>query len=151
MGLKCLVIPRADLVPAECRRLGEALHRWLSSAPTVRSVEPLGLNDLRDGELPQPQCLRLAWAAGVSSKKSLSTQQMEDIRTRLGERAGARDLECHIWDASEEDVHEAALGFDQVIPSDLVDDILIDGKSWKRLKPGPAARRGTECTLTGED
>ena len=50
----CVVIPRAGLVPVECKRLGEALHRWLSVEPAVRSVEPLGLDDLRDGELPQP-------------------------------------------------------------------------------------------------
>jgi hypothetical protein len=77
MGLTCLVIPRAGLVPAECKRLGEALHRWLSSAPAVRSIEPLRLNDL--------------------------------------------------------------------------DDILIEGTSWKRVTRDPAARIGTESTLPREN
>ena len=151
MGLTCLVIPRAGLVPAECKRLGEALHRWLSSAPALRSIEPLGLNDLRDGELPQPQCLRLAWVAEASSGKGLSRQQKDDIRTGLGERAAARDLECHIRDASPEEVREAVLSFDRAVPSHLVDDILIDGQSWKRFIRDPAARVGTESTLPRED
>jgi hypothetical protein len=136
MDLTCLVIPRAGLVPAECRRLGEALCRWLALDLAVRSAERLGLDDLRDGELPQPQYLRLAWAGEGRSPKGLSRQQKDDIRNRLAERAEARDLECHIRNASGEDIRLAVLGFDQAIPGDLVDDILIDGKSWKGFSRG---------------
>jgi hypothetical protein len=131
MDLTCLVIPRAGLVPAECKRLGESLHRWLSCDPGGRSVERLGLDDLRDGEFPQPQRLRLAWAAGAGSGKGLSPQEKDDIRTRLGNRADARDVECHIRVASREDLRQSVLSFAGAIPGHLVEDILIDGRSWR--------------------
>jgi hypothetical protein len=117
----------------------------------VRSIEPLGLNDLRDGEFPQPQCLRLAWAAQASLGKGLSREQRDDIRTGLGERADAHDLECHIRDASPEEVREAVFSFDRDVPSHFVVDILIEGQSWKRFTRDPAARVGTESTSLRED
>jgi hypothetical protein len=139
MDLTCLVIPRVGLVPAECKWLGEALHRWLSADPAGRSVERLGLDDLRDGEFPQPQCLRLAWAAGAGSGKGLSRHQ-KDIRDRLGERADARDVECHIRAASREHVRQAVRRFARAIPGHLVEDILIDGRSWREFGRSRAAR-----------
>ncbi len=84
MDLTCLVVRRAGLVPAECKRLDEALHRWLSSDPAGRSVERLGLDELRDGELRQLRRLRLAWAAGGGSGKGVGRRQQDDIRDRLG-------------------------------------------------------------------
>jgi hypothetical protein len=136
MDLTCLVIPRAGLVPVECKRLGEALYRWLSFEPAVRSVEPLGLDDLRDGELPQPRYLRHTWSAQGRTPKGLSLEQKEEIRKTLAERADARDLECHIRNVSGQDIRLAVLGFDQAIPGYLVEDILIDGKSWKEFSRG---------------
>jgi hypothetical protein len=138
------------LVPAECKWLGEALHRWLSSDPAGRSVERLGLDDLRDGEFPQPQCLRLAWAAGAGSGKGLSRQQKDDIRDRLGERADARDVECHIRAASREDVPQAVLSFARAIPSHLVEDILIDGRSWRGFGRSRAARTDASSARSRE-
>ncbi len=151
MDLTCLVIPRAGLVPAECKRLGEALHRWLSSDPIARSVERLGLDDLRDGEFPQPQFMRLAWAAGAGLGKGLSRQEKDDIRDRLGERADARDVECHIRAASPEGGRQAALTLGRAIPDHLVEDILIEGQSWKGLGRDLAARTGTGLALPREE
>jgi hypothetical protein len=61
---------------------------------------------------------------------------MEEIRKTLAERADARDLECYIRNASGHDIRQAVLGFDHAIPGYLVEDILIDGKSWKEFSRG---------------
>jgi hypothetical protein len=144
MGLKCLVIPRAGLVPADCRRLGEALHRWRSADPAARSLDQLGLDDLRDGELPPPRYVRFIRAAQERAHKALSCQEREDIRSGLGDGAESRELECHIGDEGDEGGRDAALSFDRAVPGHLVDDILIGGRSWKGrglvgLAAGPAS------------
>ena len=75
MDLQCLVIPRAGLVPADCKRLGEALHRWRSADPAARSLDQPGLDDLRDGELPPPRYARHVRAAqGRANKASAASR-----------------------------------------------------------------------------
>jgi hypothetical protein len=113
MGLQCLVIPRAGLVPADCRRLGEALHRWRSADPAARSLDPHALDDLRDGELPPPRYVRFLRAAQERAKQALSCQEREDIRSGLGDGADTRDLERHIGGEADEGAasrHSASSG-----------------------------------------
>lgn len=141
MDLQCLVIPRAGLVPADCKRLGEALHRWRSADPAARSLDQPGLDDLRDGELPPPRYVRHVRAAQGRAHKALSCQEREDIRGGLGAGAEVRDLECHVGGAGEGAARLAALGFGRAVPRDLVEDILIGGLSWDELG-GPAVRPG---------
>jgi hypothetical protein len=132
MGLHCLVIPRAGLVPSDCKRLGEALHRWRSADPAARTLDQLDLDDLRDGELPPSRHVRRVRAAQERAKKALSCQEREDIRTGLGTAADARDLECQVGGVGDEGGRLAVLGFERSVPGHLVDDILIAGVSWKR-------------------
>ena len=133
MGLQCLVIPCAGLVPAACGRLGEALHRWRSADPAARSLDQLALDDLRDGELPPPRYVRFLRAAQERAKQALSCQEREDIRSGLGDGADTRDLERHIGGEADEGGRLAALNFGRAVPRHLVDDILIGGRSWKGL------------------
>jgi hypothetical protein len=133
MGLQCLVIPRTGLVPADCRSLGEALHRWRSADPAARSLDQLALDELRDGELPPPRYVRFLRAAQERAEQALSHQEREDIRRALGDGADTRDLECHIGGEADEGGRLAALSFDRAVPCHLVDDILIGGRSWKGL------------------
>ena len=90
MGLQCLVIPCAGLVPAACGRLGEALHRWRSADPAARSPDQLALDDLRDGGLPPPRYVRFIRAAQERAQQALSYQEREDIRSGLGDGADTR-------------------------------------------------------------
>ncbi len=134
-------------MPAECRRLGEALHRWRSADPAVRSLDQPGLDDLRDGELPPARYVRHIRAAQGRASKTLSWQEREDIRGGLGEGAEVRDLECHVGGAGEGAARLAALGFGRAVPRHLVEDILIGGLSWDELggppvQPGPPAGAG---------
>ncbi len=133
MGLQCLVIPRAGLVPADCKRLGEALHRWRSADPVGRTLDQPGLDDLRDGELPPPRYVRHVRAAQGRANKALSCQEREDIRVGLGEGAEVRELECHVGDGGEGAALLAAAGFGRAVPRHLVADILIGGRSWDEL------------------
>jgi hypothetical protein len=141
MDLQCLVIPRAGLVPANCKRLGEALHRWRSAEPAARSLDQPGLDELRDGELPPPRYVRHVRAAQRRADKALSCQEREDIRVGLGEGAEVRELECHVGGAGEGAARLAALGFGRAVPRHLVEDILIGGLSWDELA-GPAVQPG---------
>jgi hypothetical protein len=135
------VIPRAGLVPADCKRLGEALHRWRSADPAARSLDQPGLDDLRDGGLPPARYVRHVRAAQGRANKALSCQEREDIRGGLGEGADARDLECYVGGAGEGGVRAAALGFALAVPRHLVENILIGGRSWDELG-GPAVTPG---------
>ena len=132
MGLQCLVIPRAGLVPADCRRLGEALHRWRSADPVARSLDQLALDNLRDGELPRPA------TSGSSGRPRNAPSRPSPTRSARTSAAAwgtgrTRDLECHIGGEADEGGRLAALSFDRAVPCHLVDDILIGGRSWKGL------------------
>ena len=133
MGLQCLVIPRAGLVPADCRRLGEALHRWRSADPAARSLDQLALDDLRDGGLPPPRYVRFLRAAQERATKALSRQEREDIRSGLGGRGGHARPGAPHRGRGRRGGRLAALSFERAVPGHLVDDILIGGRSWKGL------------------
>ena len=123
MDLQCLVIPRAGLVPADCKRLGEALHRWRSADPAARSLDQPGLDDLRDGELPPPRYVQHVRAAQGRANKALSYQEREDIRGGLGEALAVRGHQACAGDHQtlNADFRGAKIGDNLPLPKEVMD------------------------------
>ena len=132
-GSECEIVPRHDASSDELKNLAAALERWMSvhAAPSLTTA--YGLTDLRRGELPQPLSMALEMFLDdnlaqrgleppTGPRRALRHQQILD---KLGPMATSRAVYLRVHGAE-----QAAASLRDAIPADLVDDILIDHRSW---------------------
>lgn len=111
------IIPRNDLTPTDFRRLGQAITSWAES-PGVEWYHIDAVEDLLRGELPSAMTLKLfrryngldaAGTPGFQGKEHVvSFEARDNIADRLIVQKRLRES----------------------IPTELVQDITVDGCSW---------------------
>ena len=121
MSIVCKVLPRRDATPRELQELGSALRRWYARESREHGIALYtnleDINALRQGRLPS-----------AGSQRGRAKQRRAIV---LAVRAGR-------WYSLE----ATRKSFEQDIPAELVQDVLIDGESWIRsdepARPRPA-------------
>jgi hypothetical protein len=143
MAVTCLVYPRRDLSNEECKKVGNGIYEWLYTDSGNRLVLNPGMDDLRNGELPQPYYIqRLVGIEGRGlteeeriavghSVKDISREKRERLKEKCGDKAMSRHVELTIYGPAALDRNGIVAGLERKIPGELLEDILIEGVSWK--------------------
>lgn len=162
--LDCAIIPRRDLTSDELKELGVSLAAWWRAecaAPgsAVERLDEDALNDLLAGELPQPFGLRLlGWFRepgahrGLTVPRRLTARDMSDVlrhardaNPTVARRIPPADLRAvflGLANYTEPAVRRLLAGLRRRLPADLLDDVLIDGRSWDEPYEAPPADGG---------
>jgi hypothetical protein len=157
--LDCAIIPRHDATPDELKELGAALAAWWRAECSVpgsaaERLDEDALNDLREGELPQPFGLRLlgwfrepAAHRGLAGSRRLTARDMTDVlrhardaNPRVARRIPPTNLRAvflGLSNHSELAVNRLLASLRLRLPPDLVEDVLIDGRSWDEPYEAP--------------
>jgi hypothetical protein len=121
MPIRCEVIPKRDATPAQLRALGTALDRWchqeIKDEGGSRRVDRQAVDDLLAGQLPQP--LAVESLMGPDGPDPEADRRAVPLVVRGGP---AYDRKATI------------LGLRREIPAELVEDVLVAGKSWQLLE-----------------
>jgi hypothetical protein len=133
-GVECEVIPRRDANPGQLKALADALDRWIADHAVPSVTTSYALADLRAGELPQPLSVaferylddHLAERGGTPPSGTERGVRHRAILDKLGSMARGRTVFVHVRDA-----REAAETLRRCVPAELVEDILIDHRSWE--------------------
>lgn len=150
--LDCAIIPRHDATSEELKELGAVLTAWWRTecaAPgsAVEQIDEVALDDLRAGELPQPFGLRLlGWFRepgahrGIDIPKRLTAQDMTDVLRQARNanpaiaaripRADLRAVYIGLANRGELAINRLLTRLRLRLPADLIEDVLIDGRSW---------------------
>jgi hypothetical protein len=152
------VFPRQDATPEQLKRLGAGLTEW--SSRTGKSgganwIDRAALDDLLAGELPQPFVLRVLteMKGGKSSSgpqallaapARMTTRQLREALhqaretypelARLLPQADSRTVPFGLARGSRVDRSQIIANLRRYISPDLVEEILIDGRSWEVLE-----------------
>jgi hypothetical protein len=143
-AVECVVFPRTDLDPEQCKALGEAINAWIYADPAYRFGESFGIDDLRKGgEFPQPFYLRrlmgiegrtfpdeMRGQPGTPNMQTLSPEEREAFRVRLGAKAMSRQLDLTVLFAGVGDRARVVRSLRETIRAELVSEITVDGVSW---------------------
>jgi hypothetical protein len=132
-ALECEVIPRRDATTQELKALASALDRWISESAQPFLTTAYAVADLHGGELPQPlsvafesylddQLVRRGRDPPSGQERS---RRHQEIVQRLGPIAASRTVLVHVRDAK-----QAIASLRKTVPPELVEDILIDRRSW---------------------
>jgi hypothetical protein len=132
-GAECEIIPRRDATPQQLKQLAGVLDRWIPANATPSMTTNYALADLHEGELPQPLSVALehylddalAQRGLEPPARSERAERRRQILEKLGRLATTRTILLRVPDA-----RQAAASLREAIPADLVDDILIDRRSW---------------------
>ncbi|SRR6266540_443791 len=126
MPVVCELQPRQDATPEQLKMLGKALEGWAhrerGNEGVLCWIDQEGLDSLLSGEPPNP--------LGLRAKQHNEGVSWEQIRQGLGPVASDRSLRFTVKDdphCTRDMVNESLR---QVIPAELVEDILIDDISW---------------------
>jgi hypothetical protein len=133
LPIACRVFPRAGGTRQERQTLGTALYRWSQRAlrgGTLEYVDNLALLGLLGGESPEPLFYSLLGVSAPSTARQGEPEARpaaEDVEAEDGEifftaRGGKAYSRQRLIDSLRQD-----------IPENLVEDVLIDGRSWKDL------------------
>lgn len=150
--LDCAIVPRHDATSEELKELGVALAAWwraecASPGSAVERIDEEALDDLRAGELPQPFGLRLlGWFRepgahrGLDIPRRLTAQDMTDVLRHARDtnpaiaaripRADLRAVFIGLASHGELVVNRLLTRLRMRLPADLIEDVLIDGRSW---------------------
>jgi hypothetical protein len=153
------IVPRQDASSDELKELGAALAAWWRAECAIpgsaaERLDEDALNDLLAGELPQPFGLRLlGWFRdpeahrGVTLPRRLTAQDMTDVlrHARDANPAVARRIPptnlravfLGLSNHGELAVNRLLAGLRLRLPPDLVEDVLIDGRSWDEPYEAP--------------
>jgi hypothetical protein len=131
--IDCEVIPRSDASPQELKRLAQVLGGWIERNAMPSVTTAYALADLRQGELPQPLSVALELYLDDSlSQRGLAPPtgpqralRHHQVLEKLGKMAMSRSVFLHVAEG-----REAGISLREAIPPDLVQDILIDRRSW---------------------
>jgi len=137
MFIECEIVPLKNATGAQLQALGTALRRWarreMGKGGMARAVDQRALEDLGKGELPQPMASRLSDMFGKpgaarGTAHELASDRVRNVFPQLPNEQTIRIKLC--GDPS----YRRALAIQslaQEVPADLVEDIRIDGRSWK--------------------
>jgi hypothetical protein len=118
MPIRCEVIPRRSATPQELQKLAAALQRWchneVKGEGGSRRLDPQAMEDLLAGKLPQ----RLA-------VESLIGPDEPDPE------ADRRAVPVVVRGGPAYDRKVIVQGLRREIPAELVEDVLVAGRSWK--------------------
>jgi hypothetical protein len=151
-----MIVPAAAARPHHRHELGEALNAWLiTSRPhCAYSVEPAATSDLLAGEFPKPLSLRFFQATGSGTPGE--SRPLPDIcDLEHGGRVTLREINLLLvrsaLNANPDGTGDhrnamiAAIGEPEfnraeiveslraAVPADLVDEVMIAGRSWNEL------------------
>jgi hypothetical protein len=153
----CEIVPRQDASPEQLKRLGNAIARWWEDerADAGRAnpwIDTSALGDLLAGELPQPFALRLlteinhpsafpgqGGPADAPSRMTVrelkeALQKAKETYPQLGQllpQADARTVYCGLGSHSRSRRERIIDRLRRAIPSELVEDVRVDGQSWE--------------------
>ncbi len=126
MPVVCELNPRQDLTPEQHKQLGKALEEWASrerrNVGLLCMIDQAGLDSLLSGEPPNP--------LGLRAKQLNEGVSWEKIRQDLGPVASDRSLRFSVKDEPGYSREKVIESLREAIPTELVDDILIDEVSW---------------------
>jgi|SRR5208283_5217815 len=116
MPIHCEILPRPDASPEQLQALGQAIQRWyhqeVKDEGTTRRIDNQALEDLLAGQMPQP----VSFEALTASTEAQAKKHAVPIMVRGGP---AYDRQAIIRSLR------------RAIPSELVEDVLVAGRSWQ--------------------
>jgi hypothetical protein len=142
MALLCEIIPRRNATAGQLKRLGLALDRWYGRETggdgIAHYIDYWALQDLLNGELPQPVALRLSTTSHARDPWGHMRPRLtvEQLRTAFPEHALKRTLYLKVWGGDGFSRQRTIESLRRDIPHDLVEDILVEGRSWDLDDPG---------------
>jgi hypothetical protein len=131
------IVPLRNATGAQLQALGLALRRWsrreMGTDGVAPVVDPRALEDLVSGELPQPMANRLSGMFGKAGalnarRAEPASSQVRNVFPQLPDEQALR-FKLHGGPSYNRALVIQSLV--QHVPADLVEDIRIDGKSWK--------------------
>jgi hypothetical protein len=140
-----VVIPRPDATVGQLKELGAALTRWWQDTAggpgrPLCWIDQDALHDLQAGELPQPFALRLLTEVNATDGPHMNARELREALLkagaaypRLGEllpRPDARTVSFGFGEGRPPDRRQVVESLRGSIPEDLVEDVLVDGRSW---------------------
>ncbi|HLN32715.1 MAG TPA: hypothetical protein VK395_33610 [Gemmataceae bacterium] len=137
MFIECNIVPLKNATGEQLQALGLALGRWsrreMGMGGMARSVDQRALDDLMRGELPQPMANRLSdmfvRPGARSARDSEST--LDQVRNVFPQLPGEQMVRIKLCRNPSCNRALAIQSLVQDVPADLVEDIRIDGISWK--------------------
>jgi hypothetical protein len=115
MSIRCVIFPRRDATPRQRRELGAALHRWYARESREHGMalytNQQGINALLAG----------SWPPAEPRKGKAKSKRRPPVL--LDVRGGKHYNRQATIESLRKD-----------IPASLVDDVLIDGRSWGRAE-----------------
>lgn len=118
MPIRCELIPRRTATRKELQKLGDALQRWchdeVKDEGGSRRIDAQGLEDLLGGRLPQ--ALATEALVGPDGPDPAADRRAVAVVVRGGP---AYDRKAIIE------------GLRREIPAELVEDVLVAGRSWQ--------------------
>jgi len=116
MSIRCIIFPRRDATPRQRRELGAALHRWYARESREHGIalytNQQAINALLAGSWPPSESRK-----GKTTKSKRRPPVLLDVR----------DGKQYSRQATIESLRKD-------IPANLVEDVLIDGRSWGRAE-----------------
>ena len=124
----CYIVPKATATSKQLKRLGKAIGEWVHNLDVSIKIEH-GTDDLHQGELPTPKSIH--W-----TKKDSGFEQFHVEMEELAKVSSNRGVYVKMYSLVPS--YMATLDRDNLIeqlreclPANAVDDVLIDGVSWK--------------------
>jgi hypothetical protein len=126
MPVVCEIRPRRDATPELFKQLGASLLEWIRRESGDEGIligfDRALLDNLLSGEPPTPLALQAA-----SHHPDIP---LDRIRQDLGALTSDRSLRFTVKDSPDCPRNRVIESLRQVIPADLVEDILIDDVNW---------------------
>jgi hypothetical protein len=143
MPIDCEVVPRAAATPEQLRALGSALLRWYvrecKEDGIAHSLDTESLIELLNGRVPPARLARLSAStvrAGSGSNPSavrlggyeIPVPDIGQLRAAVGE-AEEPSAVVRVR-KSNYDRRRTVASLRRILPAELIEDVLIDGRSW---------------------
>jgi hypothetical protein len=143
VAIRCELIPRVDASPEQLRTLGKALAGWCERESgddgILHFISRHALADLAVGERPCPfidqvEELLQEEEALIGRARTLTpdeeTQRRRKLRDELGDDCMRRTLLIQVRGAAYSHRQRTIDSFRRSIPPELVEDILINDRTW---------------------
>ena len=138
MSIKCELIPRNDLNPEQHKELANAFCYWAGPENGHESMDGYAAACMLNGEAPPTAAMGILYreillreSPWINSAREL-IDEIERLRPQLARAPSHRCIRFTVMSEGYDRRQQIARLWDE-LPVELVNNVLIDGRSWKEL------------------